>query len=146
MMKSLHVTQLIDEGKRLITVMESPHPSLKENPEFQSSLAYVRHLLKNVTEVRVKLDLLWTIRCSRLTENFRVRRFEEEAKMVSWFVWKPISFLFSMCVCVCVSMCVHVECTVVITFSCYSSKLCQCPLLLPPSSIFPDDQLVYHIC
>ena len=102
MMKSLHVTQLIDEGKRLITVMESPHPSLKENPEFQSSLAYVRHLLKNVTEVRVKLDLLWTIRCSRLTENFRVRRFEEEAKMVSWFVWKPISFLFSVCVCVCV--------------------------------------------
>ena len=88
MMKALHVTQLMQEGKRLITLMESPHPSLKDNPEFQNSLAYVRHLLNNVTEVKVKLDLLWTVRSTRLTDNFRVKRFEEDAKMVSWIVWK----------------------------------------------------------
>ena len=87
-MKALHVAQLMHEGKRLITLMESPHPSLKDNPEFQSSLAYVRHLLRNVTEVKVKLDMLWTVRCTRLTDNFRARKFEEDANLVSWHVGK----------------------------------------------------------
>ena len=103
-MRSLHVTQLMDEGKRLITAMESPHPSLKENPEFQSSLRYVRHLLKNVTEVKVKLDLL----CSRLTDNFRVRKFEKEARMVSrvcvCVLWSGIDMSISChvtIVCIC---------------------------------------------
>ena len=110
-MRSLHVTQLMDEGKRLITAMESPHPSLKENPEFQSSLRYVRHLLKNVTEVKVKLDLL----CSRLTDNFRVRKFEKEARMVSR-------------VCVCVLW----------------SGICP-SLAMSPLSVFADDQLVCDV-
>ena len=82
-MNGLHMTQLMDEGKRLIECMEEESSPLKDNPEYVNSLAKVKNLLVQIRDLRTKIEVLWSIQCTRLTDNFRFRKFEDEVQSVS---------------------------------------------------------------
>ena len=82
-MSALHMTQLMGEGKRLIEYMEDKSSPLKDNPEYVNSLAKVKNLLVQITDLKTKIEVLWSIQCTRLTDNFRFRKFEDEVQSVS---------------------------------------------------------------
>lgn len=85
-MNALHMTQLMNEGQRLIVRMEEESTTLKNNPEYVSSLGKVKSLLAQVTDLKTKIEMLWSIQCTRLTENFRFRKYEDEAQTtIGWF-------------------------------------------------------------
>ena len=134
-MNALHMTQLMNEGQRLIVRMEGESTTLKNNPEYVSSLGKVKSLLAQVTDLKTKIEMLWSIQCTRLTENFRFRKYEDEAQTVStsqcsymcvcvcMCVFVCVCVRARACVCVCVCVCVYVF-VQILTYSVFSCAYC----------------------
>ena len=79
----LHVDQLLSEGTRLLELMEVPHSSLKENLDYQNSIVRTKQLVHQIREIKAKIEFMWSVRCSKLANNFRFRKFEEDMQSVS---------------------------------------------------------------
>jgi len=79
---SLHVDQLVEEGKKLQHRMKSPSDSLKDNTDFIESTSLVGRLLTQVRSVGERLSQLWQTKDTKLQTNLELREYEYKCQQV----------------------------------------------------------------
>lgn len=79
---SLHIDQLVEEGKKLQQRMKSPSDSLKDNTDFIESTSLVGRLLTRVLSVGERLSQLWQTKDAKLQTNLELREYEYKCQQV----------------------------------------------------------------
>eukprot|EP00731_Ephydatia_muelleri_P027821 Em0019g694a len=94
MLDSLHIEELTAEGKIIDEQMSLSFSMLRDNPEFNSTLAVVQKLVDQISSIKNKLDILWNSYYMRLETNLKKLKFEKDTEqIVEWFVECADEFL-----------------------------------------------------
>jgi len=80
---SLHIDQLVEEGKKLQNRMKSRSDSLRDNTDFIESTSLVDRLLSQVRSVGERLSQLWQTKVIKLQTNLELREYEYKCQQVS---------------------------------------------------------------
>ena len=82
MLDSLHIEELTAEGKIIDEQMSLSFSMLRDNPEFNSTLAVVQKLVDQISSIKNKLDILWNSYYMRLETNLKKLKFEKDTEQV----------------------------------------------------------------
>ena len=79
----LHIDELANEGNRIDEHMQATaSPHLSSNPDFTSTLATISTLLGQISNVKERVEVLWTTRRDKLQASIKQKSFETEASKV----------------------------------------------------------------